>query len=73
MDNWQHVKSSNEAVLVPIVNPAAMAARGVTLSAFQAIAAGQAEVTAYASPTCPPGSACPMYVAVYSVQVTVTP
>ena len=72
MDNWQHVKSSNEAVLVPIVNPAATAARGVTLAAFQALAAGQAEITAYASPTCPPGSACPMYVAVFSLKVTVT-
>jgi uncharacterized protein YceK len=72
MDNWQHVKSSDEAVLVPIVNPAATAARGVTLAAFQALAAGQAEITAYASPTCPPGSACPMYVAVFSLRVTVT-
>jgi phage tail protein X len=72
MNGWQQVKSSNESILVPIVNPAATAVRGVTLAAFQAKAAGQAEITAYASPTCPSGSACPMYVAVFSVKVTVT-
>jgi hypothetical protein len=46
--------------------------RGVTLAALKAIAPGQAEITAYASPHCPPGTACPMYVAVWSVKVTVT-
>jgi hypothetical protein len=72
MDNWTQVRSTNESVLVPIVNPAATAMRGVTLAAFKAIAPGQAEITAYASPHCPPGTACPMYVAVWSVKVTVT-
>lgn len=71
MDSWQRVKSSNEAVLAPTVNPAATAVRGVTLAAFKAVAPGQAEITAYASPYCPPGSACPMYVQVWSVKVTV--
>ena len=73
MANWSPPKSTNEAILVPIVNPAATAVRGVTLAAFQAMAAGQAEITAYASPNCPSGSACPMYVAVFSVKVIVTP
>ncbi len=73
MANWSPPKSTNEAILVPIVNPAATAVRGVTLAAFQAMAAGQAEITAYASPNCSSGSACPMYVAVFSVKVTVTP
>jgi phage tail protein X len=73
MDNWTHVRSTNEAVLVPTVNPAATAVRGVTLAAFKAVAPGQAEITAYANPHCPPGSACPMYVAVVSIKVTVTP
>jgi hypothetical protein len=72
MANWSPPKSTYEAILVPIVNPAATAVRGVTLAAFQAMAAGQAEITAYASPNCPSGSACPMYVAVFSVKVTVT-
>jgi hypothetical protein len=73
MDNWTQVRSTNESVLIPIVNPAATAVRGVTLAAFKAVAPGQAEITAYASPHCPPGSACPMYVAVISIKVTVTP
>jgi len=73
MDSWTQVRSTNESVLVPIVNPAATAVRGVTLAAFKAVASGQAEITAYASPRCPPGSACPMYVAIVSIKVTVTP
>ena len=72
MDNWMQVRSTNSSVLVPIVNPAATAVRGVTLAAFKAVAPGQAEINAYANPHCPPGSACPMYVAVVSIKVTVT-
>jgi len=73
MDNWTQVRSTNTSVLVPIVNPAATAVRGVTLAAFKAVAPGQAEITAYANPHCTPGTACPMYVAVVSIRVTVTP
>lgn len=72
MDSWMQVKSTNESVLIPIVNPAATAVRGVTLAAFKAVAPGQAEITAYASPHCPHGSACPMYLAVVSIHVTIT-
>ena len=72
MSNWTQPRSSNESILVPIVDPAATAVRGVTLAAFQARTQGQADVTAYASPNCPSGLACPMYVMVYSVRVTVT-
>jgi hypothetical protein len=73
LNNWTQPRSSDESVLTPIVNPAATAVRGVTLAAFQAKAAGQADITAYGSPTCPSGQACPMYVMLYSVKVTVTP
>jgi hypothetical protein len=72
-NNWTQPKSSDESILTPIVNPAATAARGVTLAAFQAKAPGQANITAYGSPICPSGQACPMYVMLFSVQVTVTP
>jgi hypothetical protein len=72
MDNWVRVRSTNESVLVPIVNPAATAVRGVTLAAFKAIAPGQAEIDAYANPNCSPGTACPMYVQVVSIKVTIT-
>jgi hypothetical protein len=71
MDNWTLPRSSDEAVLAPIANPAATAARGVTLAGFQALAPGEATVTAMASPHCSPGQACPMYVALYSLKVTV--
>jgi phage tail protein X len=72
MTNWAQPKSSDESILVPIVDPAATAARGVTLAAFQAKSTGQADITAYAGPVCSPGLACPMYVVVFSVRVTVT-
>jgi hypothetical protein len=72
MNGWSQVRSSDETVLAPIVNPAATAVRGVTLAAFQALAPGVSTVTAFASPNCSPGQACPMYVAVYSLKVTVT-
>lgn len=73
MANWTSPRSSNVSILVPIVNPAATAARGVTLAGFQALAPGEAEITSNASPKCSPGQACPMYIAVFSVKVTITP
>jgi len=45
----------------------------VTLAAFEAKKAGQAEIISNASPNCSPGQACPTYLAVYSLKVTVTP
>jgi len=73
MNNWTQPRSSDESILTPTVNPAATAVRGVTLAAFLAKAPGQVNVSAYGSPTCPSGQACPMYVIVFSVKVTVTP
>ena len=73
MTNWTQPRSSNESILVPIVNPAATAVRGVTLAAYKAVSSGAVQVTSTSSPICPPGQACPMYVAVYSATVTVTP
>ena len=72
MTDWANVRSSDTSVLSPIVNPAATAVRGVTLAAFQALAPGQAEITATAGAACSPGQACPMYAMLYSVTVTVT-
>jgi hypothetical protein len=66
-------RSSDESILAATVNPAATAVRGVTLAAFLAKAPGQVNVSAYGSPTCPSGQACPMYVIVFSLRVTVTP
>jgi uncharacterized protein YceK len=73
MNNWTQPRSSDESILAPTVNPAATAVRGVTLAAFLAKAPGQVNVSAYGSPTCPSGQACPMYVIVFSMKVTVTP
>jgi hypothetical protein len=72
MTPWMQPRSSDESVLAPIVDPAATAVRGVTLAAFEARAPGRADITAYAAPVCPSGQACPMYLIVFSVQVTVT-
>jgi hypothetical protein len=73
MNNWTQVRSTEQSVLVPVVNPAATAVRGVTLAAFKALSPGEADITAYSSPSCSPGQACPMYVQVWSVRVTVAP
>ena len=73
MTNWTQPKSSDESILTPVVNPAATAVRGATLAAFEAKAPGQVDISAYASPVCPSGQACPMYVMVFSARVTITP
>jgi len=73
MNNWNQPRSGNEAILVPVVDPAATAVRGVTLAAFEAMAPGQVEITSFAGPVCPSGQPCPMYVVAYSLQVTVSP
>jgi hypothetical protein len=71
MTNWNNVRSSDTSVLAPIVDPAATAVRGVTLAAFQALAAGRAVVTASAGALCSPSQACPMLAILYSATVTV--
>lgn len=71
MTMWSGVRSSDPSVLAPIVNPAATAARGVTLAAFKAIAPGKAQITANAGPDCSSGQACPLYLMVLTIDVTV--
>jgi hypothetical protein len=72
MNAWTNVSSSDTSVLASIVNPAATAARGVTLAAFEAVAPGRANVTAQAGPNCAPNQACPAFLMVYTLTVTVT-
>ena len=72
MSNWTDVHSSDPSVLKVIVNPAATAARGITLAGYQAVAPGHAQISATSSPNCKPNMACPMYIAVWQVQVTVS-
>jgi hypothetical protein len=71
MTNWNGVQSSDHSVLAPIVNPGASAARAVTLAAFKAIAPGKARIDASAGPLCSPGQACPAYMMVLTIEVTV--
>jgi hypothetical protein len=71
MNNWSHPESSDTSVLAPSVDPAATAAIGVTLAMFIAKRPGTVDVTATASPRCPPNAACPMYLQEYSLKVTV--
>jgi phage tail protein X len=72
LQSWTGVRSNNTAILAPIVDPAATAARGVTLAAFRAEGPGQVLITATASPVCPSSGVCPMFVALYQVDVTVS-
>ena len=72
MANWTSVISTDQSVLAPIVNPAASSVRGVTLAAFKAIATGEARIDASAAPDCSPGVACPAYMMVLTIDVTVS-
>ncbi|MDQ6901182.1 MAG: protease inhibitor I42 family protein [Candidatus Dormibacteraeota bacterium] len=71
MTTWSGVRSSDPSVLAAIVNPAATAARGITLAAFQALAPGKATITATAGADCSPGQACPQYALLLTIEVTV--
>jgi len=70
MTMWSNVRSDDEAVLAPIPT-GLLAPRGVTLTAFEAVTAGTASITATAGAACSPGQACPMYAVLFSVRVTV--
>jgi phage tail protein X len=72
MAAWSEVHSSDTSVLAPIVDPAATSVRGVTLAAFQALAPGTAQITATAGADCSPGGACPQFLMVLTITVTVT-
>ena len=72
MTTWSGVRSGDPSMLKPIVNPAATAARGVTLAAFQAIAPGKTQITATAGADCSPGQACPMYAMLLTIDVMVS-
>jgi phage tail protein X len=71
MTAWSGVRSSDPLVLAPIVDPAATAVRGVTLAGFKAVAPGKAEITATAGPDCSPGQACPAYLMLLTIDITV--
>jgi len=71
LNSWSHPTSNDESILLPVVDTAATAAQGVTLAAFVARKTGTVDVTATASPVCPSGAMCPMYLALYSLKVTI--
>jgi phage tail protein X len=73
MTAWSEVKSSDPSILASIVDTGATAVRGVTLAGFQAVAPGHSQLTAYAGMDCSPGQACAMFLALLTIDVTVTP
>lgn len=72
MIGWTGVRSSDTLLLRPMTIDV-MVPRGVTVAAFQAISRGLVVVTAVAAPACSPAQACPAYIVLYSLQVTVVP
>jgi len=72
MAAWSGVHSSDTSVLAPIVDPAATSVRGVTLAAFQALAPGTVQITATAGADCSPGRACPQFLMVLTITITVS-
>lgn len=68
---WSNVTSGDLSILVPTVNPAAAAVRGVTLRSFRAIGRGTTDLTASAGTACSPGGACPQLARLFRVTVTV--
>jgi hypothetical protein len=73
MTAWSEVKSTDPSILVSIVDTGMTGVRGVTLAGFQAVAPGNAQITAYAGMDCSPGQACAMFLLVLTIDVTVTP
>ena len=71
MQNWQ-VQDADASVLQSTVNPAATAARGITLRAFKAIGAGTATIRATDRSICTTGQACPRLVQAFAVTIVVT-
>jgi hypothetical protein len=71
MTPWSAVRSTDQSVLAPIVNPGAISARGITLAAFQALAPGKAQITATAGADCSQAQVCPQYQMVLTIEVTV--
>jgi hypothetical protein len=72
MTQWSDVRSSNASVLKPVTIDV-MVPTGVTVEMFQAVAQGQAVVTAAARPACSPGQGCIDLLVTYSLYVTVAP
>ena len=70
MDPWQ-VTNPDPAVLAPTVNPAAAAAKGMTLRAFKAVASGTAKIEATDRPVCNPGQACSHLIRAFTATVVV--
>ena len=72
MTEWRDVRSSDASLLRPLTIDV-MVPRGVTLAAFKGVSQGQVTVGAIAGPLCSPGQACPAYLAVYALRVSVVP
>lgn len=68
--NWE-VSAPDATVLKATVDPAAAAARGMTLRAFQAVGAGQTDIAATSKPSCVAGQACPQLIQGFRVTVVV--
>lgn len=58
------------AVLAPVVDTA-MPPVGVTAATYRAVGRGTADISAITRPACPPGAACPAFVRLFRVTVTV--
>ena len=70
MTSWSEVESSDVNVLTPTVIEV-MVPHDVTAAAFTAFGPGVALITAGSGPLCQATMPCPMYAALFSVQVTV--
>jgi hypothetical protein len=71
MKDWSAIQVDDSTVLRPIPTGITVA-RGYTVGGFEAMTAGVANLTAYATANCPPNAMCPMYAALFAVRVTVT-
>jgi len=71
MTGWSGIRADDPPVLSAIPTGITVV-KGASIAGFVAQAAGVTNVTAYASPQCPPNAMCPMYAMLFSVRVTVT-
>jgi hypothetical protein len=71
LTDWSDIRSSDVQVVAPAVIDV-MVPHGVTAAAFNAVGAGVALIMASAGPLCIAPAPCPLYAALFTVQVTVT-
>lgn len=72
MTEWRNLVVDDTSVVQPVNTGIVPPPRGMTIAGFVALHPGTANITATAGPQCSPGQACPAYLVLFSVRLTVS-